>query len=38
MKAGMVDHVPKPVQLDVLYTVLRRCLREQAAIASVSAA
>ncbi|HUO21505.1 MAG TPA: ATP-binding protein [Caulobacteraceae bacterium] len=24
LKSGMVDHVPKPVQLDVLYAVLRR--------------
>jgi signal transduction histidine kinase/ActR/RegA family two-component response regulator len=40
LKAGMVDHVPKPVQLDVLYAVLHRQLNPPAADAAgaVSAA
>ena len=39
LKAGMVDHVPKPVQLDVLYNVLhRRLMQAQVVSASVSAA
>jgi CheY-like chemotaxis protein len=39
LKAGMVDHVPKPVQLDVLYAVLHRQLTEAAAaVAAASAA
>jgi signal transduction histidine kinase/CheY-like chemotaxis protein len=38
LKAGMVDHVPKPVQLDVLYAVLRRWMHERSLSAAESAA
>lgn len=37
-QAGMVEHVSKPVQLDVLYTVLHRQLSRSAAMAAASAA
>jgi CheY-like chemotaxis protein len=29
-KAGMVDHIAKPVQLPVMHAVLRRWMSEQA--------
>jgi CheY-like chemotaxis protein len=36
-QAGMVEHVAKPVQLDVLYTVLHRQLSRSAAMAASAA-
>jgi signal transduction histidine kinase/CheY-like chemotaxis protein len=38
LRAGMVDHVPKPVQLDVLYAVLRRWMHQRSLSAAESAA
>ena len=38
LKAGMVDHVPKPVQLDTLYLVMHRHLRAAAALQAVVSA